>query len=209
MEEVLDLLPRAWSGEPFRHQGVVYDFPELAVRPAPHRPIPIVVGGSAEAAVRRAARLADGLFANVAPAAFPEQVGWVLDEMEKVDRDPSSFRWIHYSVMYPCDDPDDGWAEVADAVWTMMWKYGDMEASSTRPGPPPSPLPPPDDLEARLRARSFLVDTPERIVAQLLDLRRQAGTPVEFVARSHFPTFPPDRQAELMDRLVTEVAPFL
>jgi probable F420-dependent oxidoreductase len=209
MEEILDLLPRAWSGEPFRHQGVVYNFPELAVRPTPPRPIPIVIGGSAEPAVRRAARLADGLFANVAPAGFPEQVGWVLDEMEKVDRDPSSFRWIHYSVMYPCDDPDDGWAEVADAVWTMMWKYGDMEASSTRSGPPPPPPPPPGDLEAKLRARSFLVDTPERIVEQLLDLRRQAGTPVEFVARSHFPTFPAPRQAELMDRLITEVAPYL
>ena len=41
------------------------------------------------------------------------------------------------------------------------------------------------------------------------DLRRQAGTPVEFVARSHFPTFPAPRQAELMDRLITEVAPYL
>jgi alkanesulfonate monooxygenase SsuD/methylene tetrahydromethanopterin reductase-like flavin-dependent oxidoreductase (luciferase family) len=91
----------------------------------------------------------------------------------------------------------------------MMWKYGDMEASSTRSGPPPPPPPPPGDLEARLRARSFLVDTPERIVEQLLDLRRQAGTPVEFVARSHFPTFPAHRQAELMDRLITEVAPYL
>ena len=209
MEEILGLLPKAWSGEPFHHRGTVYDFPELAVRPVPHRPIPIVIGGSAEPAVRRAARLADGLFANVAPSAFPEQVGWVRDEMEHIGRDPAGFRWIHYSVMYPCDDPNAGWAEVADAVWTMMWKYGDMEASATRSGPPPPPPPPPDDLEPRLRARSFLVDTPERIVEQLLDLRSRAEIPVEFVARSHFPTFPPARQAELMERLVTDVAPHL
>ena len=209
MEEILGLRSPGWSGEPFHHRGTVHHLPELVVRPAPDRPIPIVIGGSAERAVRRAAGLAHGPFANVAPSAFPEQAGGVRNEMEHIGRDPAGFRWIHHSVMYPCDDRHSGWAEVADAVWTMMWKYGDMEASATRSGPAPPPPPPPDDLEPRLRARSFLVDTPERIVDQLLYLGARAQIPAEFVARSHFPTFPPARQAESMERLITEVAPHL
>ena len=101
MDEILRILPQAWSGEPFAHEGAVYTLPTLGVRPTSSSRIPVLVGGGAEPAIRRAARLADGIFANANAAQFTEQVGWVLDECERIGRDPSTFRFIHYSVLLP------------------------------------------------------------------------------------------------------------
>ena len=101
MEEILRILPQAWTGEPFTHHGAIYDLPTLGVRPRPSTPIPVIVGGNAEPAIRRAARLADGIFASASVPTFVEQVRWVLDECERIGRDPSSFRFIHYSVLLP------------------------------------------------------------------------------------------------------------
>ncbi len=101
MEEILRILPQAWSGEPFTHDGEVYTLPTLGVRPTPPTRIPVLIGGGAEPAIRRAARLADGIFANANAAQFTEQVRWVLDECERIGRDPSTFRFIHYSVLLP------------------------------------------------------------------------------------------------------------
>ncbi len=135
MDEILRILPQAWSGEPFRHQGEVYDLPTLGVRPRPSTQIPVLIGGSAEPAVRRAARLADGLFANAPVDTFVKEVGWVLDECERIGRDPATFRFIHYSVLLPGPSREAALARYADALYAMQWKYSDMEDSAARPLP--------------------------------------------------------------------------
>jgi probable F420-dependent oxidoreductase len=206
MEEVLEILPLAWSGEPFRHQGAVYDLPALAVRPAPAERIPIVIGGGAEAAIRRAARLADGIFSNAPIEKLFQQLDWVRDELGRADRDPASFRVIHYSVMLPGASPEDALDRYRDDLWAMMWKYSDMEASATRAGPPPSPPPLTDDQRHRLSGRSTIAGTVEQIVETLHETRRRASTPVEFVARSYLSTLGYDRQVELMQELAEGVA---
>ena len=208
MDEILDVLPRAWSGEVFRHQGEVYQFPELAVRPTPHRPIPVLIGGGAEAAIRRAARKADGLFSNALFVPYLQQVGWAQEELA-TRNSVDDFRWIHYSVLYPCDDPNQGWEEIGSHAWSMTWKYSDMEDSATRSGPIPNP--PEFDPAKRdtLKSRSILVATPDEIVNRLLELREQSGVDTRFVARSFFPSMDHAQQLELMERLATEVAPHL
>ena len=73
---------------------------------------------------------------------FIEQVRWVLDECERIGRDPSTFRFIHYSVLLPGASREEALGRYRDALWAMQWKYSDMEASATRPLPPPAPPPP-------------------------------------------------------------------
>ena len=207
MEEILQILPKAWSGEPFHHEGEIYDYPELAVRPTPSRRIPVLIGGSAEPAIRRAARLADGIFSNAPIGQFLKQVEWVDEELDKVDRDPADFRIIHYSVLFPADSEEAAWAEGMPHMWPMMWKYSDMEASASRPGPPPKAPPPTDRAREILQGRATFAGAAEQIVDQLNQVRETAAVAVEFVARSYFPTMVYQRQFELMERLATEVAP--
>jgi probable F420-dependent oxidoreductase len=48
------------SGRFFAYHGKHYEVPSLQLRPVPTAPIPILIGGHAEPALRRAARLGDG-----------------------------------------------------------------------------------------------------------------------------------------------------
>jgi probable F420-dependent oxidoreductase len=209
MEEILAILPRAWSGEPFTHQGAVFDLPTIGVRPMPSSPIPVLVGGSAEPAIRRAARLADGIFANAPASKLLEQIRWVLDECDRIGRDPSTFRFIHYSVLLPGASRQEALARYRDPLWAMLWKYRDMTGSASRSLPPPSPPPfdrPDDEL---MLGRATYAGTTDELVESLIDLRNQAGVPLEFVARAYFPLLEYDAQVRLMQELAESVAPHL
>jgi probable F420-dependent oxidoreductase len=207
MAEILEVLPKAWSGEPFTHRGLAYQLPSLAVRPRPSIRIPILVGGGAEPAIRRAARLADGIFANVAPDKLAELVGWALDECERAGRDPATFRVVHYSTLLPGSSRADALRRYRDALWALQWKYSDMEASVTRSLPPPAPPPFTGDDERLIRGRAVFAGTTDELVEALLEIRRRAGVPVELVARSHLPMLDLAAQVELMEQLAEGVAP--
>src|SRR5262245_32479444 len=59
-DEALVALRGLLSGEPFTHRGEFFSFDRAWIRPAPDPPVPIVVGGRSDAALRRAGRLGDG-----------------------------------------------------------------------------------------------------------------------------------------------------
>jgi alkanesulfonate monooxygenase SsuD/methylene tetrahydromethanopterin reductase-like flavin-dependent oxidoreductase (luciferase family) len=59
-DEALVALHGLLSGEPFTHRGEFFDFEAARIRPAPDPPVPILVGGRSDAALRRAARHGDG-----------------------------------------------------------------------------------------------------------------------------------------------------
>jgi probable F420-dependent oxidoreductase len=208
MEEILTILPQAWSGKPFRHEGAVYQLPEVGVRPRPSARIQVLVGGGAEPAIRRAARLADGIYSNARMESFLRQVQWLEDECDKIGRDPAQLRIVHYSVMLPGESAEDAWARYLDHVWQMTWKYSDMEDSASRPGPPP-PAPPLTDDMRDLAARNIIAGSGEEIVTTLLGIRERSDLEVEFAARSYFPTLDYETQVELMEQLAEEVAPRL
>jgi probable F420-dependent oxidoreductase len=60
MEEQIAVLRTLWRGGMVEHHGEFYDFDRLEMSPAPPAPVPILVGGHSETALRRAARIGDG-----------------------------------------------------------------------------------------------------------------------------------------------------
>ncbi len=206
MTEMLSILNAAWSGEPVIHHGSVYDLPEVAVRPSPEQPIPIVIGGGADVAVQRAARHANGFFSNAARDRMLEQIDLALDSMDRAGRDPSEFEWHYYAMAYPCDDPDEGWQQIKEYVHAMRWKYSDMGASAYRSGPPTAPPPLNPATEESLR-RATLLGTGEAIAAHLLALRERSGVPLRLTLRSYFPGMPFSQQRDVVARLGEEFIP--
>ncbi len=60
-DEALEVLPKAWSGEPFDHQGLHFAARGVIQRPRPtQNPIPIWIGGNAKITRRRVAAKAQG-----------------------------------------------------------------------------------------------------------------------------------------------------
>ena len=92
-EEQIDLMRRLWTEPVISYRGQYHTVTSAGINPLPvQRPIPIWIGASAEAAMKRAARIADGFM-----PLRPLEGGWSAT-MEKVrgwlreaGRDPASF----------------------------------------------------------------------------------------------------------------------
>ena len=59
-DEMIEVLRKLWAGGMVEHHGEFYDFERLEMSPAPTEPVPIIVGGLSDRALRRAAHVGDG-----------------------------------------------------------------------------------------------------------------------------------------------------
>lgn len=60
MDECIAIIRGAMSGKYFEFHGENYDFGPMKMFPVPSRPVPIIIGGHSQPALKRAARLGDG-----------------------------------------------------------------------------------------------------------------------------------------------------
>ncbi len=92
IEEQIDLLRRLWTNELVDFDGKYHSLSQVGINPLPiQRPIPIWMGAMADAAVQRAARIADGWFPQFGPnsdgaAAIERFRGYIRD----AGRDPDA-----------------------------------------------------------------------------------------------------------------------
>ena len=117
--EQIDVLRRLWCEPLVDFEGRFHHLKGVNIVPPPlQRPIPIWLGGSSDAVVKRAARLADGWMPIIAPDA---QAGQKLDllheEISKQGRDPATFGIEGWLRMHDADPQQ--WAAAAEG-WRRL-----------------------------------------------------------------------------------------
>ena len=60
MDECLEIIRGVMSGDYFEYHGEFYDFEPVKLNPVPNKAVPIIIGGHAKPALRRAAKVGDG-----------------------------------------------------------------------------------------------------------------------------------------------------
>jgi len=102
-EEFLGALRAAWGDDPVEHEGEHYAIPRSVVLPKPaQRPgPPLLLGASAEPALRRAGRIADGWISSSRfPAAqVPGAIELLLAAREEAGRSREGFRVVVRAVV--------------------------------------------------------------------------------------------------------------
>jgi len=87
--EGIEIIKRLWTGEPVEYHGKYFSFGKITMLPKPRTPggPPVWVGGRAEAALKRAARLGDGWMPYVVtPKRVAEGLDFIAREAEKAGR---------------------------------------------------------------------------------------------------------------------------
>jgi probable F420-dependent oxidoreductase len=114
------------AGGYFEFHGEVYEVPPVKMAPVPGRPLPLLVGGHGPAALRRAARAADGwLHGGGDPAEMPGLVDRLRALLEEEGRRSDGFE-VHVisTDAYSLDGVkrlED--AGVTDAIVGFRWPY--------------------------------------------------------------------------------------
>jgi alkanesulfonate monooxygenase SsuD/methylene tetrahydromethanopterin reductase-like flavin-dependent oxidoreductase (luciferase family) len=191
IEDGIAFLRRAWTGEPFEHEGRT-----VHITPAPLRsggPM-IFLGGSSVAAARRAARIADGFFpvvdslANAYIAACAE-----LGKQPGPSGGPKGPMFVHVS-----EDPDQSWARIAPHALHETNSYGQWLSAAGNVGPYAEMA----DADALRASGNYVVMTPD----QCIKLAREQGS---LTLHPLMGGLDPDVAAESLELVETKVLPEL
>jgi alkanesulfonate monooxygenase SsuD/methylene tetrahydromethanopterin reductase-like flavin-dependent oxidoreductase (luciferase family) len=195
LEAAIGVLEQAWSGEPFEYDGMtVQILPTPVQKPRP----PIYIGGSTEAAARRAARYGDN-FMPATAALFDVYA----EELHRLGKPvPARPRPKGPLFLFVTRDPERSWELVGPHV--MYTTNSNAEWAKER-GVGATPYPPIRDV-AELRANpQFAVVTPEDCVELLAAL----GPTAEITVHPLMGGLSPDVGTASLELFVAEVLPEL
>jgi len=95
-EEFIGLLRTLWTDEVVEHSGEFYQVPRARFAPKPAQRLPILLGGTVPAALRRAGRLADGWVSSSRTnlTTIGESVALIKQAATEAGRDAEALRFV-------------------------------------------------------------------------------------------------------------------
>ncbi|GAA4991109.1 hypothetical protein GCM10023205_73720 [Yinghuangia aomiensis] len=194
--ETVHTLRAAWTGEPFEYRGRT-----VRVTPKPFQPggPPIILGGSVEAAARRAARIADGF--------MPSSAGvwdFYRDEMVTLGKeDPGPYFGVGTEFLHLSKDPDRDWERIAPYAMHESNAYGANMAAAGTEGIGGFSVA--ENADALRRTGQYRVITPQQFAAEL----NAAGTAAFGLFHPLMGGIPPELAWESLRLFESEVLPAL
>jgi alkanesulfonate monooxygenase SsuD/methylene tetrahydromethanopterin reductase-like flavin-dependent oxidoreductase (luciferase family) len=156
--ETLELLRKAWTGEPFSHRGEHFSFDDVIVSPTPYERsgVPLWVGGSSHLAAQRAGSFGCAFLADAEAA--PEVVDTYHDAFRAFGGDDAMRKVGSNRAIYVCDNADVGRREVEPHFRYMYDRYRAWGHGQ----------PPPADLSSDpLPEIRYIIGTPAMVVDTL------------------------------------------
>ena len=138
LEEFVETIRLAWTGEPFTFSGKHLSYDDVLVRPAPARKVPIWLGGGTPLALERAARMADGHFppSTGSPQQGVERAKEMLATRERLGIS-GPYRFGMFLPIGIGPDADHGWQRIRDGLLHVrgayaLWGQGVRDVSGAR-----------------------------------------------------------------------------
>ncbi len=198
MEEGVEIIRRAWRGEPVNFQGKRFNVPDVRITPdVSGNPPLLLVGGMAEAAIARAARIGDGFLSTQ-----NAHHDMYIDALKQEGRDPSSGRIFAGQWIIVAKDPQATWSRIGQHAVYQLNEYISWGAFG-----PPDQVPQFESAEQIAEAGAYQLINADQAVDQLVDLIRGRPEIKDIHIWAQLPGEPVSSGSERIEYFATNVIP--
>ncbi|WP_152366164.1 LLM class flavin-dependent oxidoreductase, partial [Microlunatus speluncae] len=184
LEEGIGILRRAWTTDGrFSFAGEHWSFDEVQVTPRPRRPLPIYVGAVTEPALRRAARIADGILV------YCGKVSDLRARLGMIKNLGLELPVVATGILHVAPSAEQAWAEAAPGIAYLegqIAKYGQR----THP--------------EELNRDDYLVGAPGEVIEKLAALRAEFDVD-HFAHWARLPGLSHSRCTETLELIAAEL----
>ncbi|MFN2589872.1 MAG: LLM class flavin-dependent oxidoreductase [Actinomycetota bacterium] len=195
LEEAIEVMRRAWTGEPFDYEGrTVRVTPTPVTKPHPM----ILMGGSSHAAARRAARLRLPFFPALGDPTLEETY---REECEAVGHSPFVLMPNGPGFVHVTEDPDTAWQTIGRYAMYDAQTYREMQSGGSRS----QVLSSAETLEDLKAEGIYRVVTPE----ECIDLAKELGPTGSIVLHPLLCGMPVELGWESLELFAAKVLPHI